>query len=131
MPRTVSTFLMFDGRAEEAMNLYVSLFSDAKIGQVEKYAAGEAGAEGSVKRADFTIGGHNFMCFDSPVKHDFGFTPAVSIFVDCEDEAELRRVHERLSDGGQPLMPLADYGFSRLFGWVNDRFGVSWQLNLP
>jgi len=63
--------------------------------------------------------------------HEFTFTPAVSLFVQCEDEAELDRLHAALSEGGGELMPPGDYGFSRKFTWVNDRFGVSWQLNLP
>jgi predicted 3-demethylubiquinone-9 3-methyltransferase (glyoxalase superfamily) len=54
----------------------------------------------------------------------------MSIFVDCEDEAELDEAFKELSAGGEVLMPVGDYGFSAKFGWVNDRFGVSWQLNL-
>jgi predicted 3-demethylubiquinone-9 3-methyltransferase (glyoxalase superfamily) len=71
------------------------------------------------------------MCIDSPVKHNFTFTPAMSLFVDCADEAELDTLFAKLSEGGQVLMPLDNYGFSRKFGWLADKFGVSWQLNLP
>ena len=67
---------------------------------------------------------------DSPVKHDFTFTPSMSIFVDCEDEGELIKAFNQLSSEGEVLMPLDNYGFSTKFGLVNDRFGVSWQLNL-
>lgn len=130
MARSITPFLMFDGVAEAAMDLYVSLFEEADIARIERYGPGEAGAEGTVKRANFTLAGRNFVCIDSPVKHDFTFTPSISLFVDCRDEAELDRVFERLSDGGEVLMPLDDYGFSTKFGWLNDRFGVSWQLNL-
>ena len=70
------------------------------------------------------------MCIDSYVKHAFTFTPAMSLFVDCDTADELRRVTSALSEGGEVLMPLGDYGFSREFAWVSDRFGVSWQLNL-
>ena len=66
-----------------------------------------------------------------PPVHAFDFTPSLSLFVDCADEAELERLFASLSDGGVVLMPLGDHGFSAGFGWVNDRFGVSWQLNLP
>ena len=62
--------------------------------------------------------------------HDFGFTPSVSLFVECQDEAELEKLFAELSGEGRVLMPLGDYGFSRRFGWCNDRYGVSWQLNL-
>jgi predicted 3-demethylubiquinone-9 3-methyltransferase (glyoxalase superfamily) len=131
MARTVSTFLMFEGAAEQAMNLYVSLFGAAKVTRLERYGADEDGAEGSMKRADFEFSGHKLICFNSPVKHAFTFTPSISLFVDCEDEEELNAAFRRLSEGGQVLMPLDTYGFSRKFGWINDRFGVSWQLNLP
>lgn len=130
MARTVTPFLMFDGVAEEAMNLYTSLFADSAIEHVERYKHGEQGAEGSVKLAEMIVGGQRFMCIDSPIKHDFGFTPAISIFVNCESEAELESTFGRLSTGGAVLMPLDNYGFSKRFGWLNDRFGVSWQLNL-
>jgi predicted 3-demethylubiquinone-9 3-methyltransferase (glyoxalase superfamily) len=70
------------------------------------------------------------MAIDSPVKHDFTFTPAMSLFVDCADEAEIDALFAKLSEGGKVLMPLAAYPFSRKFGWLSDRFGVSWQLNL-
>lgn len=130
MAQRAATFLMFDGVAEQAMELYVSLFRGARVVRVERYGEGEQGKPGSVKLATFVIAGHEIVCFNSPVKHAFGFTPAVSIFVDCEDEGELERAYEELSREGGVLMPLGNYGFSRRFGWVNDRFGVSWQLNL-
>ena len=82
-------------------------------------------------RADFTVAGQAVICFDSPVKHAFTFTPAVSLFIDCADEPEVDRLFAALSEGGNVMMELADYGFSRKFGWVADRFGVSWQINLP
>lgn len=64
------------------------------------------------------------------MKHDFSFTPSSSTFVEFGSAAELEQAFQTLSEGGQVLMPLDNYGFSRRFGWVNDRFGVSWQLNL-
>jgi predicted 3-demethylubiquinone-9 3-methyltransferase (glyoxalase superfamily) len=132
MVAAVQPFLMFQGNnAEEAMDFYVSLFPDARIIDIVRYGPGEAGVEGSVMRATFSIAGQTVMCIDSPVKHDFGFTPAFSLFVDCESEDEVGRLASVLSDGCTVLMPLDDYGFSRRFAWVNDRFGVSWQLNLP
>jgi predicted 3-demethylubiquinone-9 3-methyltransferase (glyoxalase superfamily) len=130
MALRVTTHLMFEGVAEEAMTLYVSLFGDSGIKQVERYGAGEMGAEGTVKRASFTLAGQDFICIDSPVKHGFTFTPAISLFVECESEAELETAFSRLSDGGGVLMPVGNYGFSSKFGWLTDRFGVSWQLNL-
>jgi len=130
MARSVATFLMFYGTAEEAMRLYVSLFPGSAITRLERYGPDEGGPEGSVKRAHLQLGGQELMCFDSPVKHDFTFTPSISLFVECESAAELEDVFGRLAEGGTVLMPLDDYGFSTRFGWLNDRFGVSWQLNL-
>jgi len=130
MARTISTCLMFEGAAEEAMRLYVSLFHDSRVGEIERWAAGEPGKEGSIKQARFTLGGHALRCMDSPVHHAFTFTPATSLFVECESAEEQERAYRALVEGGQELMPLGDYGFSTRFGWVNDRFGVSWQLDL-
>jgi predicted 3-demethylubiquinone-9 3-methyltransferase (glyoxalase superfamily) len=131
MAVTVRPFLMFEGKAEEAMNLYVSLFPDGELLEIGRYGAGGPGPEGSVVTATFRVGGQTVMCTDSYVHHAFTFTPAASLFVEVESEAELRRITDALKDGGQELMPLGDYGFSTLFAWVNDRFGVSWQINLP
>ena len=130
MAHAVTPFLMFEGVAEEAMNFYVSLFGGSEIRRVERNGPGEPGPEGTLKTATFTLGGQEFTCFNSPTKHDFSFTPSISLFVECESPAELEESFGRLADGGKVLMPLDDYGFSRRFGWVNDRFGVSWQLNL-
>ncbi len=122
---------MFEGAAEEAMRAYVALFAGSEVTSVERYGAGEAGPEGSVKRATFTIAGHRLACIDSPMPHAFTFTPSMSLFVDCASAEELETAFAALAAGGAVLMPLGDYGFSARFGWCSDRFGVSWQLNLP
>jgi predicted 3-demethylubiquinone-9 3-methyltransferase (glyoxalase superfamily) len=128
----VSTHLMFqEGNAQDAMALYASVFPGFRIDHIEKYASGEYGAAGSVKRADAELYGHRLIVIDSPVKHAFTFTPSVSLFVDFASAEELDRAFARLSEGGKVYMPLDNYGFSRRFGWCSDRFGVSWQLNLP
>jgi predicted 3-demethylubiquinone-9 3-methyltransferase (glyoxalase superfamily) len=127
----ITTFLMFEGNAEEAMTFYVSLFDGAEIVSMSRYGADGQGKEGTVEHATFSLAGQQFMCIDSSVEHGFTFTPAISLFVQCEDEAEIDRVYSALLDGGAALMPLGSYGFSTKFGWVNDKFGVSWQLNLP
>jgi len=131
MSTTIRPFLMFEGKAEEAMRFYVSLFADGRIIDIDRYGPGQPGAEGSVKVATFTVAGQTVMCIDSPVKHGFTFTPAFSLFVNCESEADLKRLSSAMMEGRAALMPLGNYGFSRLFTWVNDRYGVSWQLNLP
>jgi predicted 3-demethylubiquinone-9 3-methyltransferase (glyoxalase superfamily) len=129
MAHSVATFLMFDGVAEEALRLYVSVFARAELRCIEHWKEGEPGRAGTVKRAELSLCGHELIAFDSPVKHGFTFTPAISLFVECESEVEAEAAYAQLSAGGQVLMGLANHGFSRKFGWVNDRYGVSWQLN--
>ena len=131
MPKQVTPFLMFTGDAERAMELYTSLFDDAHVLTLTRFGADGPGEEGTVQQATFSIASQVFRCFDSPPVHDFTFTPSFSVFVDVESAEELDRLFAGLSDGGKVLMPLDAYDFSRRFGWVVDRFGVSWQLNLP
>ena len=127
----ITTFLMFSGSAEEAMTFYISLFERSKIISITRYGSNEAGKEGTVQYATFELNGQQLMCIDSPVQHPFTFTPAISLYVSCADEKEIERLFAALSDKGQMLMPLEAYPFSKKFAWVQDRFGVSWQLNLP
>jgi predicted 3-demethylubiquinone-9 3-methyltransferase (glyoxalase superfamily) len=127
----ITTFLMFDGRAGEALEFYTSLFSGGAVLSVARYGPGEPGAPGSVKHARFTLAGQDFMCIDSAVRHDFTFNPAISLYVECDDEEEIDRLYAGLAAGGGVLMPLGSHGIGAKFGWVSDRFGVSWQLALP
>lgn len=127
----VTPFLMFTGRAEEAMTFYTSLLPDSRIESLERIGPGEDGPEGGVRLATFTLGGRRYMCIDSPPVHDFTFTPSISLFVTSEDEAEVDRLYEALVADGEVLMPLQAYPFATKFAWINDRFGVSWQLSLP
>jgi len=125
-----TTFLMFAGQAEEAMKLYTSLFKQSEIVHITRYGANEAGAEGTVQHATFTLNGQEFMCIDSSAQHEFTFTPSMSLYVRCTTEEEIDAVFAALSQDGQILMPLDRYPFSAKFGWLADRFGVSWQLSL-
>ncbi|MEK5040437.1 VOC family protein [Sporosarcina sp. FSL K6-3457] len=128
----VTPFLMFqNGNAEEAMNYYTSLIEDSEITTISRYGANESGDEGTVMHATFSLKGQEFMCIDSNLKHEFSFTPSFSIYITCDSENEINHLYEKLITDGQALMPLGDYGFSQKFGWINDQFGVSWQLNLP
>src|SRR6185436_15342580 len=88
MARKISPFLMFEGRAEDAMRFYVSLFPGSEVIRLERYGPGEPGSDGSVKRADFVLAGQAVICIDSPVKHAFTFTPSMSLYAECESEAE-------------------------------------------
>jgi predicted 3-demethylubiquinone-9 3-methyltransferase (glyoxalase superfamily) len=126
----ITTFLMFEGRAEEAMRFYESLFEGAEVISIDRYGGDDGDAEGMVKRATLRLPGQTLICVDSPVEHAFGFTPAISLFVSCGTEGEVDQLFAALAEGGTILMGLDAYPFSKRFGWVDDRFGVSWQLSL-
>lgn len=124
----ITTFLMFSGNAKAAMNFYISLFDQSEVISITHYKENEAGKEGSVMHAKFSLKGQEFMCIDSSVEQGFTFTPAMSLYVTCGTEDEINKVFEKLSEGGKILMPLGSYPFSERFAWVNDKYGVSWQL---
>ncbi|ABK85522.1 TPA: VOC family protein [Bacillus cereus] len=126
----ITTFLMFEGKAEEAMNFYTSLFDQSEIVNISRYDENGPGKEGTVIHATFTLNGQEFMCIDSYVNHNFTFTPAMSLYVTCETEEEIETVFHKLAQDGAILMPLGAYPFSKKFGWLNDKYGVSWQLTL-
>lgn len=127
----VKTHIMFQGGAEQAVDLYSSVFTDFQVRDLERYDEGEPVAAGAFKLAEVSFAGHELLIFDSPPMHQFTFTPSMSLYVDFETQDELETAFGKLSEGGEVMMPLNDYGFSQRFGWVVDRFGVSWQLNLP
>ena len=131
--KSISTCLLFvgdqAGKAEEAITFYTSLFTNSHIVSIERYGAGEHEPEGSVKVARFTLNNIEHIALDSALEHKFNFTPSMSLFVECESLNEINTVYQSLVDGGSELMPLDNYGFSQRFGWVNDKYGVSWQLN--
>src|SRR5690554_5170658 len=131
MKQQISTSLTFQKNdAEEAMNFYVSLFDNSRIIDIHRWGKEGPGKEGTIMQAVFELNGQTFRCSDSPPIHNWDFSPAVSNFVECKHEEELKRVFSELSENGSVAMPLDNYGFSQQFGWVIDRFGVSWQLNL-
>lgn len=86
------------------MDFYVSLFPDAEVTSISRYGAEGPGAGGSVQHATFTLAGQTFMCIDSAQQHAFGFTPAISLYVGCADEAEIDRVYTALQEKGEELM---------------------------
>lgn len=119
-----------DGNAENAMNFYVGLFDNSKIINVNRWGKGAPNTEGKIMLATFELDGNLFMCSDSPSIHDWNFTPAVSNYVECDNESELQRLFSNLSEKGKVMMEINNYGFSQKFGFIEDQFGVSWQLNL-
>jgi len=125
----LAPLLTFFGNAESAIELYVSLFKNSKLVTLDRYGPEGPGTEGKVRIADFVLCGQRILCIDSPIKHQWEFTPAISLYVEDPEVAVIKRYFETLSNQGQVLMPLAEYPFSKQFGWVQDQFGVSWQLS--
>ncbi len=122
LPQKITPFLMFvgiqNGKAEEAIHFYTSLFQNSSIDQIERYGKGQGEPEGAVMHARFTLNGQGFMAMDGGREHGFNFTPAISFFVHCENQAEVDYFWEKLSEGGEKGQ----------CGWLTDRFGVSWQI---
>jgi predicted 3-demethylubiquinone-9 3-methyltransferase (glyoxalase superfamily) len=121
-------FLWFDDNAEEAARLYTSLFDRSKIGTIRRYGDAGPGPKGKVMTLSFELEGQPFMALNGGPT--FSFTPAVSFFVSCRTEKEVDSLWAKLSERGTIYMELQKYPFSEKFGWVGDRFGVSWQLSV-
>jgi len=112
----ITPFLWFDNQAEEAMNFYVSIFKNSKVGKVSRYGEAGPGPKGTVMSVTFQLEGQEFMALNGgPV---FRFTEAISFFVDCETQEEVDELWGKLSAGGQPSK----------CGWLKDKFGLSWQI---
>lgn len=132
--KSIQTCLMFvgeqAGRAEEAITLYTSLFDDSEIVSIVRHEGSGHDKDGTVQSASFTLNRREFIAMDSALDHRFTFTPSMSLSVECESSHELETAYDAFTDGGIERMPLDNYGFSQKFGWVDDRYGVSWQLSL-
>lgn len=124
----ITPFLWFDGKAEEAMNFYTSIFKNSKILRINRYGESGPGPKGTVMSVTFQLEGQEFYALNGGP--EFTFTPAVSFFVNCDTKEEIDGLWEKLSGGGTVLMELNNYPFSEKFGWIIDQFGISWQLNL-
>lgn len=127
----IRTFMTFqENNAEEAMNFYVSLFENSSITEVQKHEEGGPAKPGTILFAAFELNGSLYACTDSYIKHEWDFTPGVSNFVECTSNEEIENLFTKLSEGGKVLMPLNNYGWSTKFAFIEDKYGVSWQLNL-
>ncbi len=108
--------LWFDGQAEDAANLYVSLFPDSRITGIQRYGAAGPGPQGSVMVVDFELSGRRFTALNGGP--EFRFNESVSFVIPCESQAEVDRYWDALVAGGEPSY----------CGWLKDRFGLSWQV---
>jgi len=128
----ITSCLWFVSNAEEAAKFYTSLFTNSKIGKVARYdeASSKASGQpaGSVLTIEFEIEGHKFLGLNGGPA--FKFNPSLSLFVVSKDESEIDNLWKKFSDGGKILMELDKYDWSKKYGWVEDKFGLSWQLIL-
>lgn len=112
----ITPFLWFDSQAEEAMNFYVSIFRNSKVLTVNRYGDAGPGPKGTVMTANFLLDGQEFVALNGgPL---YKFTPAISFVVNCESQQEVDDLWDKLSAGGR----------EDPCGWLQDRFGVSWQI---
>jgi predicted 3-demethylubiquinone-9 3-methyltransferase (glyoxalase superfamily) len=112
----ITPFLWFDGKAEEAMNFYVSIFNNSKVGSITRYGEAGPGPKGTVMIAMFQLEGQDFIALNGGPQ--YSFTPAISLFVDCKTQQEVDELWEKLSAGG----------VTNRCGWLSDRYGLSWQI---
>jgi predicted 3-demethylubiquinone-9 3-methyltransferase (glyoxalase superfamily) len=112
----ITPFLWFDGKAEEAMNFYVSVFKKSKVVRVTRYGDAGPGPKGTVMSATFQLEGQDFFALNGGPQ--FTFTPAISFFVNCETQQEVDELWEKLSEGGK----------KERCGWLKDKYGLSWQV---
>jgi predicted 3-demethylubiquinone-9 3-methyltransferase (glyoxalase superfamily) len=112
----ITPFLWFDGNAEEAVNFYVSVFKNSKVGSISRYGEAGPGPKGTVMSATFQIEGQEFFALNGGPQYKF--TPAISFFVNCETQREVDELWEKLSAGGR----------KDRCGWLQDKYGLSWQI---
>ena len=112
----ITPFLWFDGNAEEATNFYVSIFKNSKVLSVRRYGEAGPGPKGTVMTTTFQLDGQEFYALNGGPH--FTFSPAVSFFVNCETQEEVDELWEKLSAGGK----------TNQCGWLDDKFGLSWQI---
>jgi predicted 3-demethylubiquinone-9 3-methyltransferase (glyoxalase superfamily) len=115
MPK-ITPFLWFDGKAEEAMNFYVSVFKNSKVVRVSCYGEAGPGPKGTVMSATFQLDGQDFFALNGGPQ--FTFSPAISFFVNCETQQEVDELWEKLSEDGE----------KNRCGWLKDKYGLSWQI---
>ena len=123
----VRPFITVEKIAQDVLDFYETVFPDFSLLSLKHHA--EPHNE-LVMLATFSIGNQEIMISDSFVSHEWKITPGISFFMDADSEEQLQSLADKLSTGGKVHMPAGNYGFSTLFAWVEDQFGINWQLNL-
>jgi predicted 3-demethylubiquinone-9 3-methyltransferase (glyoxalase superfamily) len=114
--KKITPFLWFDGQAEDAANFYVSIFENAKILSVSRYGEEAPGTTGTVMTVSFELDGQKFVALNGGP--EYKFTPAISFSIDCKTQQEVDHFWNRLSEGGETSQ----------CGWLDDKYGITWQV---
>ena len=120
-------FITIEKKAKEALDFYSNIFTSFSLVSIKHHAEPH---EELVMLAVFSIDGQEIMISDSLISHEWSITPGISFFLEKDDEDSLKHLAESLGAGGKTHMPPGNYGFSTLFAWVEDKFGVNWQINV-
>ena len=120
-------FITLEGKAKQALDLYKAVFPSFDLISIQNHAEPH---DELIMVATFSVEGQEVMISDSPISHEWEITPGISFFVELSSEKDLENYANSLSRNGKVMMPAGNYGFSKMFTWVEDEFGINWQLNV-
>ena len=120
-------FITLEGKAKLALDLYKTVFPSFDLISIQNHAEPH---DELIMVATFSVEGQEVMISDSPISHEWSLTPGISFFVELSSEKDLENYANSLSKNGKVMMPAGNYGFSKMFTWVEDEFGVNWQFNV-
>ncbi|SDK36123.1 VOC family protein [Lacicoccus qingdaonensis] len=127
--KSLLPFLTFNGNAMEALNYYKEVFYDLDVEYLQEYGPETPELTGKIMQAVISLNGQQIMLNDSSLPEEFNFTPSMSFYIECRDLNEIELYYRKLKRNAAILVPLDEYGPGRHFAHVQDRFGLSWQLN--
>ena len=120
-------FITLEGKAKLALDLYKAVFPSFDLISIQNHAEPH---DELIMVATFSVEGQEVMISDSPISHEWEITPDISFFVELSSEKDLENYANSLSKNGKVMMPAGNYGFSKMFTWIEDEFGVNWQFNV-